>query len=321
MQPINSNSYIAPDLKETWEASAQTIANRIRLRVLEHTLRHHGGYMSQACSTAEMFSALYTRMMNLGTVEVPIVPPPFNGVAGARNPQYKSGGYYNGPTGPQYDRFVLSPAQYALVLYATLVEVGRMDPQGMTQFNQDGSIVEMIGAEHSPGMEAMTGSLGQGLSQGAGIAMARKRRGDSGKVWLMMSDGEFQSGQNWEAVQAAGFHRLDNLWAVVDVNGQQCDGPVATVMTLEPLAQRLSAFGARVITIDGHDLKALAQAAEISPEGQPTIILAYTDPCRGLPLLEKRVPKLHYLRFTDPEEFAAYETFYHDIRSEWGGTD
>ncbi|CAK0750564.1 Transketolase [Gammaproteobacteria bacterium] len=318
---MNSSPHHPIPPEEGWLASAQTIADRIRLRVLEHTLRHRGGYMSQACSTAEMFAALYTRMMTLSPPDSPMVPPPFTGVAGARNPGYQSGGYYNGRQGPQYDRFVLSPAQYALVLYATLVEVGRMDSTGMAQFNQDGSTVEMIGAEHSPGMEVMTGSLGQGLSQGAGIAMARKRRGESGKVWLMMSDGEFQSGQNWEAVQAAGFHDLDNLWAIVDVNGQQCDGPIATVMALEPFAQRLTAFGARVISIDGHDLKALATAATAPTESQPTIILAYTDPCRGLPLLEKRKPKLHYLRFTGPEEFAAYETFYHSVRGAWGGTD
>ncbi|CAK0741705.1 Transketolase [Gammaproteobacteria bacterium] len=321
MQAINKTSPAPRYSGESWLTAAQSIANRIRLRVLEHTLRHRGGYMSQACSSAEMFAALYTQMMNLGLVIPPIMPPPFNGVAGARNPRYQSGGYYNGPQGPHYDRFILSPAQYALILYATLVEVGRMDPDGMTQFNQDGGTVEMIGAEHSPGMEVMTGSLGQGLSQGAGIAMARKRRGESGRVWLMMSDGEFQSGQNWEAVQAAGFHRLDNLWAIVDMNGQQCDGAVTTVMTLEPLAQRLTAFGARVITIDGHDLKALAATTKVSSEGQPTIILAYTDPCRGLPLLEKRIPKLHYLRFIDSAEFATYEAFYQNIRSEWGGTN
>ena len=96
--------------------------------------------------------------------------------------------------------------------------------EGLALFNQDGSTVEMIGAEHSPGHEITAGSLGQALSQVAGIAYARRRKGETGRNWVFMSDGEFQIGQTWEALEIIGFLKLDNIRIIVDVNGQQADG-------------------------------------------------------------------------------------------------
>jgi transketolase len=289
-----------------WQNEVRRVARGIRRRVLQHTISANGGYVSQACSAAEILATLYVKAMHLGPVAAPIVPPPFTGVPGPANPNYTTGAAFNGPKSPEYDRFILSPSQYALVLYAALVEVGRMAPEGMAQFNRDGSTVEMIGAEHSPGMEVMSGSLGQGLSQAAGIAMARKLKGELGRVWVFMSDGEFQSGQNWEAMQAMAHHKINNIVIVVDVNGQQCDGEVCSVMTIEPFDKRLEAFGAEVHRVDGHNTEALAGLATIRPSDRPLVILAATDPCRGLPLLETRAPKLHYLRFTSEEEKRQY---------------
>jgi transketolase len=251
--------------------------------------------------------------MNLAPVKSPIVPDQFKGVPGPHNPQYTTGAIFNGKKQAALDRFILSPAQYALVLYAVLVEVGRLAPEGMQQFNKDGSTVEMIGAEHSPGMEVMTGSLGQGLSQAAGIAMARKIKGETGRVWVFMSDGEFQSGQNWEAIQAAAYHRLDNLAVIVDVNGQQCDGEICSVMTIEPFEKRLESFGAQVYRLDGHNIEALAGVASIRPQGKPLVILADTDPCKGLDLLKGRAPKLHYVRFSGEEERQTYHAVIKDL--------
>jgi transketolase len=191
---------------------------------------------------------------------------------------------------------------YALPLYATLIETGRMAAEGLAQFNQDGSTVEMIGAEHSPGLEVTGGSLGQTLSQAGGVALARKLRSESGRNWVYMSDGEFQSGQTWEAVQALAFYKLDNVGVYVDVNGQQCDGKMDMVMNIEPLRSRLETFGARVHQVDGHDLEALAAPAELPPAGRPLFVLAYTNPAQGMPFLESRRPKLHYVRFKDEAE-------------------
>lgn len=122
-----------------------------------------------------------------------------------------------------------------------------------------------------------------------------------------MSDGEFCEGQTWEAVAALAFHRLDNIGIYVDVNGQCCDGELETVMSPEPLAARLQAFGAQVCEVDGHDVKKLASAAESPRQGKPLFVLARTDPCRGLELLRKRSPKLHYLRFKTEGERREYE--------------
>ncbi len=123
---------------------------------------------------------------------------------------------------------------YALVLYAVLIETGRLGAEALEQFNRDGSTMELIGAEHSPGHEVTAGSLGQALSQAGGIALARRLRGDSGRVWVFMSDGELQEGQTWEAFQALAHYRLDNLGVVLDANGQQCDGRMSEVMNIEP---------------------------------------------------------------------------------------
>lgn len=292
-----------------WPAAIRRAAGQIRRRVLEHTLEHNGGYMSQACSSAEILATLYLHSMNLAAVEKPLVPRPFPGTPSANNRAYFTGAEFNGRPEAHHDRFILSPAHYALVVYAALIEAGRMDPRGLDLFNQDGSSVEMIGAEHSPGCELTCGSLGQALSQAAGIAMGRRLRGDSGRVWVFMSDGEFQIGQTWEALQAAAHHRLNNLVIVVDVNRQQCDGTVASVMTIEPLDQRIQAFGWRVERIDGHNPEALRRVTKALDHGgdpRPLVVLCDTDPCRGLELLRRNAPRLHYLRFTSSADRQAY---------------
>lgn len=297
------------ETKEPWQTQAKQVALGIRHRVLEHTINNNGGYLSQACSAAEILAALYVKIMKLGPSQAAPVPPSFPGVPGLNNPGYFTGAAYNGPKAPDLDRFLLSPSHYSLVLYAALIETGRMAPEGLAQFNQDGSTVEMIGAEHSPGMELMTGSLGQGLSQAAGIALVRKGRSETGRVWVLMSDGEFQEGQTWEAFQVMAFYGLDNMGIYVDVNRQQCDGRMADVMNIEPLADRLESFGARVFTVNGHDLDALAApAAETHPD-QPLVVLAYTDPCAEMAILQSRAPKLHYVRFTDEQERETYRQF------------
>lgn len=181
-----------------------------------------------------------------------------------------------------------------------------MAPEGLAMFNRDGSSVEMIGAEHSPGHEVTAGSLGQCLSQAAGIAMGRRLKGETGRVWVFMSDGEFMIGQTWEAMETLSFYKLDNVGIYADVNRQSADGRMDTVMKIEPLKQRLEAFGARVFQVDGHDVEALAAPAELEPDGRPLIVLAYTNPCRGVHLLEERRPKLHYVRFKNEEERDRY---------------
>lgn len=286
------------------ERTSEDVALGIRRRVFEHTIRNNGGYLSQACSSAEQLAWLYNEELNLGDPTLPMVPKPFEGVPSADNPEYHTGAGYNGPASPAYDRLFIAPAHYALVAYATLIEVGRMAPEGLEMFNQDGSSVEQIGAEHSPGMEVHNGTLGIGLSTGAGLAWGRKKKGEPGRVWVYMSDGELQEGQTWEAIQAAAHHRIDNLYAIMDVNRQQCDGAMTSVMEVRDIQAKMEAFGAKVVWIDGHDLDAMRAAVKTPHRGQPLIILANTSPFRGMPSLQLRFPRLHYVRFKREDERA-----------------
>jgi transketolase len=275
--------------------------------VLDYTLRNDGGYVSQACSSAEILATLYTRILRLGPSEGPAVPVPFAGVPGPANPDARSGASYNGPRAAELDRFFFSPVHYALVLYATLIEVGRMAQEGLEQFNEDGSTVELIGAEHSPGHEVTAGSLAQTLSVAGGVALARRLRGDTGRCWVFMSDGELQEGQTWEALQALSYHRLDSVGVVIDANGHQCDGKMDGVMAVEPVVDRLRAFGADAVEVDGHDVEALAAAAEVLTDGKPRFVVARTDPCRGIDALRHRPTKLHHVRFANDEERARFQ--------------
>lgn len=284
------------------ENSTEAVALGIRRRVFRHSMRNNGGYLSQACSSAEQLAWLYNEQLNIGDPTLPPVPRAFAGVPSAENTEYRTGAGYNGPVAPQYDRLFIAPAHYALVAYATLIEVGRMAPQGLEMFNKDGSSVEMIGAEHSPGMEVHNGTLGIGLSTGAGLAFGRRLRGDTGNVWVFMSDGEVQEGQTWEAVQAAANYEIDNLFALMDVNKQQCDGAMDSVMRVRDIAAKLRSFGAVAVDIDGHDINAMRQAVNEPHAGKPLIILAHSSPTQGMRFLQKRFPRLHYVRFKSLEE-------------------
>jgi len=292
---------------------AQRVADGIRRRVLEHTVRNDGGYLSQACSSAEILAALYTSVLRIEMPSAPIAPRPYAGTPAPGNAGYRTGADFNGGVRDDLDRFILSPTHYSLVLYAALIETGRMTADGLDKFNVDGSSVEMIGAEHSPGMEVMTGSLGQGLAQGVGMALGRRLKGVPGRVVVMMSDGEFQIGMTWESIQFMAHHGLDNVLVFVDVNGQQCDGVVDSVMGVEPLDARIASFGGRVAVVDGHDIGALAGASSLAPDGRPLFILARTDPCRGVDIMRSRAPKLHYLRFKCCGDRKAYT----DLLAAW----
>lgn len=286
------------------EKTTEDIALGIRRRVFEHAMRNNGGYLSQACSAAEQLAWLYNEELNLGAPTLPMIPKPFEGVPHADNPNYHTGAGYNGPFAPEFDRLFIAPAHYALVAYATLIETGRMAAEGLEMFNKDGSSVEMIGAEHSPGMEVHNGTLGIGLSTAAGLAWARKKRGEAGRVWVYMSDGEVQEGQTWEAIQCCAHHRIDNVKAIMDVNKQQCDGAMDSVMEVGDLKIKMENFGAVVVEVDAHNLNDMRDAAKTKHEGKPLIILANSNPFHAMPILEERFPRLHYVRFKSEEERA-----------------
>lgn len=294
------------------------VADGIRARVLDLSLSRGGGYLSQACSSAEILSALFTRVMNLGELDAPRRAPPFGGVPSRSNKDAVVGEEFNGPKLPHLDRFYLSPAHYCMALYAALIEVGRLAPESMAQFNRDGSTVEMIGSEHSPGMGMTTGSFGQAISQVGGIALARRMRGETGRTWLFMSDGEFDEGQVWEGLLFLAHQKLDKVGILVDVNGQQVDGLTKDIFDLGSLADKCRAFGADAVDVDGHDIEALAKAASRIGGGRPLVILAHTDTARGMEVLSPRKPDLHYVGIHENSDKAPLERTLASLRERAG---
>lgn len=279
----------------------RNMAKGIRKRVLEITIVKNGCYLSQALSSAEILASLYGGIMKLGESQAPYEAPRFNGVPGQTNKDYITGRAYNGPVIAGYDRLLISPAHYAVAVYAALIESGRMSPESLFQFNVDGSTVEQIGAEHSPGFELTTGSFGQAISQAGGIAFSRKRKQEDGRVFLFMSDGELEEGQTWEGIQAAVFYKLDNLVIYVDVNGQQYDGWTKDVMNIEPITGRIKGFGAECVTVNGHDPESLYRASLTKTDGKPLVVLCYTNTTQEIPELDARKPHLHFVRLKDYE--------------------
>ena len=141
---------------------------------------------------------------------------------------------------------------------------------------------------HVKGVDMSTGSLGQGISAAVGMALAGKTDGKSYRVYTVLGDGELGEGQVWEASMAAAKFGLDNLCAIVDVNGLQIDGKTADVMPTEPLDKKMEAFGWNVIPVDGHDLAALSAAFEQAKtvSGKPTVLLAKTVKGKGVSFME-----------------------------------
>ncbi|MBQ2218403.1 MAG: transketolase [Firmicutes bacterium] len=288
----------------------QRTANKIRKQVLKFAIERGGCYITQTNSSAETLATLYLDVMNLGESLGDPDGILFPGVPGPDNMDFPRGSLYNGPTQAPYDRFFLSPAHYACTLYCTLFAVGRISETGIERFNKDGWIFEQIGAEHSPGFETTAGSLAQTISVACGTAHARKLKGEEGTIWCFMSDGELEEGQLWEAIQAAAFYKLDNFVLVCDINGQQIEGPTKEIMNTQPLYDRFTAFGAKTVEIDGHDIQAIKDACRPAHPGQPLVVLCNTNPTHGMPFLDKRTERLHFVNVKTPEQIAEAKAFY-----------
>lgn len=196
------------------------------------------------------------------------------------------------PANPKWedrDRFVLSKGHAAPALYAVLADKGFFPKEELKNFRQLHSILQgHPDAKKCPGVDASTGSLGQGISIATGMAIGAKMAGKDTKVYTVCGDGEIQEGLVWEAAMAAAHYKLDNLCAVLDNNGLQIDGKVTDVMNPEPLDKKFEAFGWHVIKIDGHDLDAIQAAFDEAKtvKGQPTMIIAKTVKGKGVSFME-----------------------------------
>ncbi|HEX4590511.1 MAG TPA: transketolase [Gemmataceae bacterium] len=207
------------------------------------------------------------------------------------------------PHWPERDRFILSKGHAAPLLYALLAEAGYFSTDLLPTLRKLGSPLEgHPNMRRCPGVEASTGSLGQGLSLGVGMALAAKLDGRDSRIYVLMGDGEVEEGQVWEAVMAGNKFHLDNLVAIVDQNGYQQTGPTSKVMNLRPLAEKFEAFGWFVQEIDGHDLGAVigAYATARATKGRPTAIVAYTK--KGYPIMDVIHDPNHHGKALTPEE-------------------
>lgn len=208
------------------------------------------------------------------------------------------------PDWPARDRFILSKGHGTAILYAVLAETGFFDTELLSEYCLDGSILMGHASHKVPGVEVSTGSLGHGLPIGAGMALVAKRGGLDYRTLVLVGDGELDEGSNWEAMLFAATHELDGLVMIVDRNGLQGFGESETVMRLEPLAEKIRAFGWDVSTIDGHDHGELRKALSLDATavGKPRAIIANTIKGKGVSYMEGRL-EWHY-RSPSPEQLA-----------------
>jgi len=196
------------------------------------------------------------------------------------------------PDMPERDRFVLSKGHAAPALYAVLAERGYWAKENLLTLRKIGSPLQGHPDRLKlAGVDASTGSLGQGFSWAAGMALAGKIDQAGYRVYALLGDGELEEGIVWEAAMAAAHYRLDNLVAIIDNNGLQIDGRVEDVMGVEPIAAKFEAFGWTVATVNGHDYNELSAgfAKARSVKGKPTAIIADTIKGKGCSFMENRV--------------------------------
>jgi transketolase len=253
------------------------VATRIRLRATRMVAVQGFGYLGQALSSAEEFAVLFRGHFRTGV-----------------------------------DRFVLSPAHYAISVYAIAVELGVLSEGDLARYGTDGSPLEAVATEQAPFVDLTCGSLGQGLSGAVGLALADRLRGSDARVFALLSDGEMEEGQVWEAAMFAGHHRLDRLVVLLDCNDSQVDGPVSTITTVEPVRDRWAAFGWAAREVDGHDVSAVDEAiADAIRSALPAVVVCRTSTRTGLDCLPPDADG-HFIKL--PPELAARATEELEVR-------
>lgn len=246
---------------------------QVRKLIVEQSKRAHVGHIGSCLSVADILAALYGHILHLPA-----------------------------PDAPERDRFILSKGHAALALYAALHLKGWLSAEELDSFHHADSLLGVHPEHHLRGVDFSTGSLGQGLSISAGAALAARMQQSPRRVFALLSDAECNEGSVWEAVMFAAHHRLANLIAIIDLNGQQAIGYTDEVLSLAPLAQRWQAFGWSVYEVDGHDIAAMADllGGLETRSGAPHVILARTTFGKGVSYMENQI-KWHYWPMSDAE--------------------
>ena len=237
------------------------IASRVRASALRITSKAGSGHPGGSLSCTDILVALYFSKMKIDPKD---------------------------PNMPDRDRFVLCKGHAAPALYSVLAEKGFFDKAQLDNLRQmDGMLEGHPKKGLTPGIDASTGSLGQGLSIAVGMALAARLDKSQRRIYALLGDGESQEGQVWEAAMSAAHYRLSNITAFTDRNKLQIDGNTEKVMSLEPLAQKWRAFGWNVLEIDGHELEEIQSAIDSSKgSDRPTMIIANTTKGKGVSFME-----------------------------------
>ena len=243
----------------------QATACKVRMGVIEGTHGAKAGHPGGSLSAADMFTYLYFKEMNIDP----------------KNPKWEN-----------RDRFVLSKGHTAPGLYSALANRGFFPVEDLVTLRHIDSYLQGHPNMNTvPGVDMSTGSLGQGISCAAGMALGLKHQGNPARVYTLLGDGEIQEGQVWEACMLAAHYKLDNFCVIVDNNGLQIDGPVAKVMSPYPIDEKLKAFGFHVEVIDGHDFDQIEAAMNTAraTKGQPTAIVMKTTKGKDVSYMENNV--------------------------------
>ena len=217
------------------------------------------------------------------------------------------------PDWPERDRFIISKGHGVPTLYVLLARRGYFDRSHLDTLRRLGSMLQGHPyCRATPGLEVCSGSLGQGLSQANGVALAGRLDNKDYRVYVLLGDGETQEGLIWEAAMTAAHYKIDNLCAILDNNGLQIDGPVSKVMAIEPVAKKWEAFGWQVQEIDGHNFREIAAALDKAEavKGKPSIIIAHTTKGKGVSFMENKV-KYHGVAPTKEELESALQELDH----------
>ena len=240
-------------------------ANEVRKGIVTAVHSAKAGHPGGSLSAADIFTYLYFEEMNIDPKE---------------------------PKKADRDRFVLSKGHTAPGLYSTLAHRGYFPVEDLKTLRHTGSYLQgHPDMKHIPGVDMSSGSLGQGISAAAGMALSAKLSNDDYRVYTLLGDGEIEEGQVWEASMLAGFRKLDNLVVIVDNNNLQIDGAIDEVNSPYPIDKKFEAFNFHVITINGNDMDEIAAALKEACEtkGMPTAIIAKTTKGKGVSFMENAV--------------------------------
>jgi transketolase len=245
----------------------------IRRIILEQSKRAHVGHIGSALSVADIIAVLYGGVLRLPSLDA-----------------------------LDRDRFILSKGHAALALYAALYLRGDLSQAQLDTFCADDSQLGVHPEHCLHGVDFSTGSLGQGLSVGAGAALAARLAGSARRVYVLLSDAECNEGSVWEAAMFAAHHQLANLTAILDLNGQQAFGYTRDVLNIPNMAERWRVFGWDVIEVDGHNSAALTKALqrEDTAKGAPRMVLAHTTFGKGVSYMQNQI-KWHYFPMSEAE--------------------